>query len=264
MNNYEYLSNTEKELLSRCPYSLTLTIETLTKPSAKKYSNVEPPRPPNCWILFLKDFTAKLHLNSPDIKRNVKDTTKECSLKWKSQPSDVIYFFKILEKIASKNHGHIYPNYKYKPKKTKGSSYKKIIFREQRKYIVTSSAKSSSMNDNPFQGGAESNTSPSTTQYKPQSASIENLSDDNDLLDKYFDIDIDINNNLIFTSGPISTIPDTKNTASIATTPFNSSPPEYLTYDFTYRVGNLSNINCDICNSINFSTNYINVHSETR
>ncbi|CAG8479787.1 1632_t:CDS:2 [Ambispora gerdemannii] len=149
MNNFEYLSETERKLLNECPYSLTLTIEELTKPSKKIRINCDkPPRPQNSWIIFRKDFEANIRLRSPGVKKKVKITANECSLKWKLQSSEVKDFFKILEKIACENHKRIYPNYKYKPKHAKNSNYKEFIFREQKKYVFSSSVKSNTINSN--------------------------------------------------------------------------------------------------------------------
>ncbi|CAG8469129.1 10955_t:CDS:1 [Ambispora gerdemannii] len=214
MNTYEYLTNTEKQLLSKCSYNLTLAIEELTKPSAKKRDNPDkPPRPQNRWIIFRKDYEANIRLLNPDVKQEVKRTAKGCSLKWKSQSREVKDFFKILEKIACKNHEHIYPNYKYRPKTSKDSSCKKFIFREQ-KYPFTSSVKSTSINDHSCQV-AESNASPSSTSLETHNnvninRSIDNSNEfliyNNNLNDNDYLLDADFNNinNNIIDSSPLS------------------------------------------------------------
>ncbi|CAG8558194.1 903_t:CDS:1, partial [Ambispora gerdemannii] len=152
MNDIEYLSETERKLLNKCPYALTLTIEELTKPAKKIRNNCDkPPRPQNSWIIFRKDFEANIRLRSPGVKQKVKNTANECSLKWKLQSSEVKDFFKILEKIACENHKYIYPNYKYKPKDAKNANSKKFIFREQKKYVFPSSVKPDTINFNSLQ-----------------------------------------------------------------------------------------------------------------
>ncbi|CAG8636336.1 3547_t:CDS:1 [Ambispora gerdemannii] len=277
MSNYEYLSVTERQLLSKCPYHLTLAIEVLTKPSAKKRGNYDkPPRPQNSWIIFRTDYEANIRQLNPNIRQKVSHTAKECSLKWKLQSREVKNFFKILEKIARKNHEHIYPNYKYKPKNTKDPSCKKFTFREQKKYSFTSSAKFGSRNDNLVEKEAKINPSPfltnnmsnnfssftsSTTQYNPHNivcsipTSIDNFSassnhqflfdgNDNNLIDYLLNTNF-YNSTLI--SAPI----DITNTASVPTASLISSPSphaqisisEYFTYDSTYMVGNFSNVN---------------------
>ncbi|CAG8631367.1 6704_t:CDS:2 [Ambispora gerdemannii] len=147
MNDIEYLSKTERKFLSEHSYPLTLTIDELTKPAIKKNRNHDP-RPQNCWVIFRKDYEANKRLQNPDAKKTVKKITKECSLKWKSQSSEVKHFFKILEKIAFEKHKLMYPNYKYKPNNAKRSNYKKFRFREQKKYLSTSPAKSSAIDLN--------------------------------------------------------------------------------------------------------------------
>ncbi|CAG8452065.1 12834_t:CDS:1 [Ambispora gerdemannii] len=137
---YAYLTKIEMQILRQCPYQLTLSIDELTTSAVKKHLNFEnPPRPQNSWIIFRKDYEATLRRRrSPDVKQEVKHTAQECSLKWRQLSSEVKHFFKILEKIACENHKRIYPNYKYKPKNAKNSNCKKFVFREQKKYPVSS------------------------------------------------------------------------------------------------------------------------------
>ncbi|CAG8552628.1 7361_t:CDS:1 [Ambispora gerdemannii] len=142
MNN-KYLTETERDLIyNKPPYDLTLTIEELTNPAKKNTNNYDKiPRPQNRWIIFRKNYEANIRLCSP-VKQRVKHTAKECSSKWKKLSSEVKHFFKILEKLAYENHKLIYPNYKYKPK-SKNSSRKEFIFREQKRYVSIPPAKSS-------------------------------------------------------------------------------------------------------------------------
>ncbi|CAG8610010.1 2865_t:CDS:2, partial [Ambispora gerdemannii] len=102
----------------------------------------------NSWIIFRRDYEAHLRLHNQHIKQKVKETAKKCSLKWRELSSETKHFFKILEKIACENHKSLYPNYRYRPKNTKDSSAKKWVFREQKKYALTSSYKPSSTSNN--------------------------------------------------------------------------------------------------------------------
>ncbi|CAG8635093.1 2614_t:CDS:1, partial [Ambispora gerdemannii] len=141
--NYEYLTDNEILILQRSPYQLTLSIEELTKAAVKKRGNSDiPPRPQNSWIIFRRDYEAYLRLCNQHVKQNVKETAKECSLKWQNLSSEAKHFFKILEKIAFENYKRIYPNYKFKPINAKCSDVKKWIFREQ-----TLSLRNNIMND---------------------------------------------------------------------------------------------------------------------
>ncbi|CAG8615006.1 10089_t:CDS:1 [Ambispora gerdemannii] len=272
MNNNEYLTETERQLLNEPPYDLTLPIEELTKPAKKKRdSSDKPPRPQNSWIIFRKDYEANLRLCSPDVKQKVKHTAKECSLKWKSQPSEVKHFFKTLEKIAYENHKHIYPNYKYKPKNAKDLNYKNFIFREQKKYTTKSSKTSVSSQ----QGEASPSFTSLTTQYNSYNygnntdlnitttdshspdttlrsiindedgTSTDNFNaynhnDNNSLTGYLFDSNNDnINNDNLLSN---STLIANTNATMLPTT---SLPHEYLNYDSAFNAGNLSNIKFD-------------------
>ncbi|CAG8579388.1 8648_t:CDS:1 [Ambispora gerdemannii] len=144
--NYDYLNYNEWLVLNKCPYKLTLSIEELTKPAVKKRD--KSPRPQNSWIIFRRDHEAHLRLCNQHVKLNVKETAKECSLKWKMLSSEVKYFFKILEKIACKNHQNLYPDYKYKPKNAKDSKNKGWTFREEKKYAFVPLSNSSPMSNN--------------------------------------------------------------------------------------------------------------------
>ncbi|CAG8646093.1 35_t:CDS:1 [Ambispora gerdemannii] len=166
MTNYKYLTDNERQILQQCPYQLTLSINELTKPAVKKRHN--PPRPQNSWVIFRRDYEAHLRLCNQNIKSKVKETAKECSLKWRKLSSEVKYFFKILEKIACENHKRTYPNYKYKPKHAKNSSHKEFIFREQKKYVSISPTKFSTITSNSPQETIQINRPPSLTSDSPQ------------------------------------------------------------------------------------------------
>ncbi|CAG8459636.1 3618_t:CDS:2 [Ambispora gerdemannii] len=73
MNNNEYLTETERQLLNEPPYDLTLEIEELTKPSKKNRNNSDKlPRPQNSWIIFRRDYQASLRCRSPNVRQEVK------------------------------------------------------------------------------------------------------------------------------------------------------------------------------------------------
>ncbi|CAG8464759.1 13487_t:CDS:1 [Ambispora gerdemannii] len=272
MNNYEYLTETERQLLNEPPYDLTLTIEELTKPAKKKRDNSDkPPRPQNSWIIFRKDYEANLRLRSPGVKQEIKHTAKECSLMWKSQPSEVKHFFKTLGKMAYENHKHIYPNYKYKPKNAKDLNYKNFIFREQKKYTTKSSKTSVSSQ----QGEASPSFTSLITQYNSynygnntdinitttynhsldttlrpiindeegtstDNFNADNHNDNNSHTGYLFHVNYDNINNENLLSNP--TLIANTNATMLLTT---SLPHEYLNYDSAFNARNLSSINFD-------------------
>ncbi|CAG8594381.1 10188_t:CDS:1 [Ambispora gerdemannii] len=164
--NYKYLTDNERQILQQCPYQLTLSINELTKSAVKKRHN--PPRPQNSWVIFRRDYEAHLRLCNQNIKSKVKETAKECSLKWRKLSSEVKYFFKILEKIACENHKRTYPNYKYKPKHAKNSSHKEFIFREEKKYVSISSTKFCTITSNSPQETIQIDGPPFLTFNSPQ------------------------------------------------------------------------------------------------
>ncbi|CAG8655053.1 10865_t:CDS:1, partial [Ambispora gerdemannii] len=163
---YEYLTDNEIQILQQCSYQLTLSIDELTKSTVKNRLN--PPRPQNSWIIFRRDYEAYLRLYDQHIKSKVKETAKECSLKWRKLSSEDKHFFKILEKIACENHKRRYPNYKYKPKPAKNLSHKEFIFREQKKYVSISPDTFRTITSNSPQGPIQIDGAPSLTSNSPQ------------------------------------------------------------------------------------------------
>ncbi|CAG8524122.1 4649_t:CDS:2 [Ambispora gerdemannii] len=223
--NYDYLHDNELVLLSKCSYQLTLSIEELTKPAVRKRDNSDkPPRPQNSWIIFRRDYEAHLRLCNQHIKQKVKETAKECSLKWRELSSETKHFFKILEKIACENHKSLYPNYKYKPKNAKDSSVKKWVFREQKKYAPKLSHKPSS-----------TSTTPQEAAQIVRSPSLNNTTST-----------IEYNHTVITASTTIDdTCPSTVNNNTASTTIDDTCP------------STVNNNNADVGNSINNAFNEI-------
>ncbi|CAG8628093.1 6287_t:CDS:1, partial [Ambispora gerdemannii] len=158
-SDYDYLNRNDLIILSKYLNQLTLSIEELTKPAVKKRGNSDkPPRPQNSWIIFRRDYEAHLRLRNQHVKLKIKETAKECSLKWRKLSSEVKYFFKILEKIACENHKSLYPNYKYKPKNEKDANIRKWVFRTQKEYAFASLS---------ISGSSSLNDTTSTIEYNP-------------------------------------------------------------------------------------------------
>ncbi|CAG8523595.1 13291_t:CDS:1 [Ambispora gerdemannii] len=196
---YAYLNYNELLILSKYSYQLTLSIEELTKPARKRGNSDKPPRPQNSWIIFRRDYEAHLRLCNQDVKQKVKETAKECSLKWQELSSEIKPFFKILEKIAYENHKSLYPRYRYKPKNAKDSSIKKWVFREQKKYAPTSSHKpSSTSNNSPPQEqivrSSSLNSTTSTIEYNHTIITISKIIDDAHLSTNNANVGNSINN----------------------------------------------------------------------
>ncbi|CAG8566852.1 12768_t:CDS:1 [Ambispora gerdemannii] len=249
--NYDYLNYNDLIILSKYLYQLTLSIEELTKPAVKKSGNSDkPPRPQNSWIIFRRDYEAYLRLRSQQVKLKIKETAKECSLKWRKLSSEVKCFFKVLEKIAFENHKSLYPNYKYKPKNEKVANIKKWIFREQKGYAFVSlpTSNSSSFND-----------TTSTIEYNPTVITASTTIDDthpfmihnnidvtatDDIYESLFDESFNINNHnnvSINNSSPYQFITNNPITPSMSS-PLSESQslsqlfiPEYDLLNFSFE-----------------------------
>ncbi|CAG8785002.1 14325_t:CDS:1 [Gigaspora margarita] len=109
------------------PYDLTIKIEELILPpknsrKAAKFrkdpSSSSPPRPQNAFLLFRRDFYAKLTLKQTKMRTG--EVSRLASEEWRKQPKEVLWFFEILEKLAKDKHSQEYPDYKYSPKKRCG------------------------------------------------------------------------------------------------------------------------------------------------
>ncbi|PKK76208.1 hypothetical protein RhiirC2_645189, partial [Rhizophagus irregularis] len=74
------------------------------------------PRPLNSWLIFLKDFTAKIKTES-NVKLCIKDISSMASKSWSNQPPQVKQFFEILGVSAKQVHTLIFPGYKFRPER---------------------------------------------------------------------------------------------------------------------------------------------------
>ncbi|CAG8522183.1 12015_t:CDS:1 [Ambispora gerdemannii] len=121
------LSECEKKMLRDPPYKLSLSMDELLAPAKRTRKNKKDsnnPRQQNKWIIFRKDYEAKLRLLNPNATYKIQDISKEYGAEWRSQPSEVNKYFDLLQRIAFEKHKLAYPNYKYSPKK------KESVFRE--------------------------------------------------------------------------------------------------------------------------------------
>ncbi|RIB30743.1 hypothetical protein C2G38_1424091 [Gigaspora rosea] len=115
----------DNELFSNSsPYPLSLTIEELISPPKntrratkfrKNPSFSPPPRPLNRYLLFRRDFAAKM--KQQGMKMTYVNASRLVSNEWNNQPANVLRYFEILEKLAKDKHNEIYPDYRYSPKK---------------------------------------------------------------------------------------------------------------------------------------------------
>ncbi|CAG8477063.1 37121_t:CDS:1, partial [Racocetra persica] len=106
------------------PYQLTIGIDELISPpkNSRKATNFRknpysssPPRPQNAFVLFRRDFSAKLKLK--EMKTSNGDVSRLASEEWSKQPKEVLRFFEFLENLAKDRHKKIYPDYSYSPKR---------------------------------------------------------------------------------------------------------------------------------------------------
>ncbi|CAG8669544.1 5102_t:CDS:2 [Ambispora gerdemannii] len=119
------MSEYDKKMLRDPPYKLLLSMDKLLAPAKKTRKNKEDmnsPRQQNKFIIFRKDYEAKLRLLNPNTTYKFQDISKECGAEWRLQPSEVKKYFDLLQRIAFKKHKLMYPNYKYSPKKKESVS----------------------------------------------------------------------------------------------------------------------------------------------
>jgi len=104
-----------QSLLSQTPppYQLTLPLDDLLNSYPK--SNGAIPRPSNSFILFRKDYSARIRAQS--LNMTVVKVSAIVGQAWKKQPSSVLQFFEILSMVSYQRHKVMYPNYKYVPRK---------------------------------------------------------------------------------------------------------------------------------------------------
>ncbi|CAG8652301.1 hypothetical protein C2G38_1424384 [Gigaspora rosea] len=92
------------------PYLLTLEVEELISPPNNTRwvrRNPSPTRPLNKYLIFRRDFTAKMRQQGMEMTaRNVSRLSREA---WDKQPAKVIRYFEILENLARDKHNEIYP-----------------------------------------------------------------------------------------------------------------------------------------------------------
>ncbi|CAG8631202.1 5571_t:CDS:1 [Ambispora gerdemannii] len=113
------MSEYDKKMLRDPPYKLHLSIDKLLAPAKRTRKNkkdLNSPRQQNKFIIFRKDFEAKLRLLNPNATYKFQDISKKCGAEWRLQPSEVKKYFDLLQRIAFKKHKFMYPNYKYSPK----------------------------------------------------------------------------------------------------------------------------------------------------
>ncbi|CAG8618810.1 hypothetical protein C2G38_2108722 [Gigaspora rosea] len=108
--------------VSNPPYHLALSLDILLAPSRK--SPMHLPRPQNSFVLFRKDYNARMRLLNSDRPENLsaRSISRNAKNEWHRQPPIVKNFFKVLAKEADKRHKQMFPHYKYQPKcKSKGN-----------------------------------------------------------------------------------------------------------------------------------------------
>ncbi|CAG8567914.1 350_t:CDS:1 [Paraglomus brasilianum] len=138
-------------LLNWPPYNLTLSLDVLLNPTYKGHikqrrckSHVRqrqplPPRPQNAWILYRRDFEYRLRAQFPTILYTIHDVSKIAGDQWKVQSDVVKEYFCVLSKLAREQHRLAFPDYVYKPKRTKQREKNgEVVFKNMDKTTFTS------------------------------------------------------------------------------------------------------------------------------
>ncbi|CAG8626042.1 6825_t:CDS:1, partial [Paraglomus occultum] len=124
------LTHDEYLLLTKPPYSLTASLDTLLNPkptNSRRKKNCYPPRPRNSWLIFRIDYKNKLRAADPDQPPTIENVSRRASKDWANQSDKVKQFFTVLSKIAKKLHEDSYPNYIYAPRRNNRNE--KYVFR---------------------------------------------------------------------------------------------------------------------------------------
>ncbi|CAG8794593.1 7470_t:CDS:2, partial [Cetraspora pellucida] len=115
------------------PYTLTLTVEELIFPCPnsrralqyqKNPETCKPPRPPNAYMIFRKNYNAEIKLTKGNLA--LKEISRLASQKWDVQNAAVKHYFVKLAKAAKEKHIERYKNYKYVPNKNRIKKPSKI------------------------------------------------------------------------------------------------------------------------------------------
>ncbi|CAG8845968.1 3501_t:CDS:1, partial [Racocetra persica] len=91
----------------------------LLAPRKQRRGSQKPPRAQNKFILYRKDYTARIKKENPNRAKLMKtqDFSKEASYNWDSQSTDVKQFFTVLADTVNTIHKATYPGYVYEPEK---------------------------------------------------------------------------------------------------------------------------------------------------
>ena len=84
----------------RAPYDLYFTIEELTDPSNNRAS-----KPPNAWILFLKDFSVRARVEN----RHPQKISTDAAAEYRQLTQEQNQFFNILSQYAARKHRSLPP-----------------------------------------------------------------------------------------------------------------------------------------------------------
>ncbi|CAG8728547.1 12610_t:CDS:1 [Dentiscutata erythropus] len=102
--------------LLRIQQQISLQIEDLIRP-ARKVRKSGVPRPQNLFVIFRKDYQARLIKKGHDVGALLSLVSKEASEQWKLVDQSIKDIYDIIANMARKVHERTYPDYVYKPKK---------------------------------------------------------------------------------------------------------------------------------------------------
>ncbi|KAI0249620.1 hypothetical protein BJV78DRAFT_656455 [Lactifluus subvellereus] len=103
------------------PSPLKLASQTTVMSSSVRNNTgqgVQPPRPPNAWILYRSDKLQQLPppaLGQP--KPTQAEVSKIISAQWRAEPEEVRAFYDQRAEMAKAEHARLYPNYRFAPMK---------------------------------------------------------------------------------------------------------------------------------------------------
>lgn len=122
------------------PHSFPLTYIVMPGPTRRRnttnnrHDPLQPPRPPNAWILYRSDKLKEIEPPAPgESRRTQADMSKLLSEMWKQETPEVRARYEQLSKVKKAEHQEKYPDYQFRPMKREDKEQLRIEKREKKK-----------------------------------------------------------------------------------------------------------------------------------
>ncbi|CAB4495947.1 uncharacterized protein OCT59_021570 [Rhizophagus irregularis] len=177
----QVLSELDPTAYSKILRQVSLPIEKLICPKKKsRKGNI--PRPQNSFVIYRRDFMAKVKLNyGHEISSNLPFVSTKAAKWWSSENSEVKNTYQIIADLARKVHIRVYPNYVFKPKKRPNKYTIKDIFFED---IPPQQQMNQPIPSPPLSNSSNSNSDNNNSQPLPSINQLLSIADDNNNYDR--------------------------------------------------------------------------------